>query len=37
MSFKLTLMFDNYEELIDYFYNMEKCKRKKKKENKSNK
>ena len=30
MSFKLTLIFDNYEELFEYINNMEKCKRKKK-------
>ena len=28
MSFKLTLTFDNYEELCEYINDMEKCKRK---------
>ena len=31
MSFKLTLIFDNYEELFEYINDMEKCKRKKEK------
>ena len=31
MSFKLTLIFDNYEELFEYINDMEKCKRKQEK------
>ena len=31
MSFKLTLIFDNYEELCEYIYDMKKCKRKQEK------